>query len=217
VRLSDLATIRDTFRDQERRTRFGGRPAAVVRVFRIGDQTPLSVSRATSEVLETMRRELPPKVSLTIWNDTSEMFAERMQLLMRNGLIGLALVLIIIGVFLDPRLALWVTVGIPISFLGAVFVMAGWGISINMISIFAFIVVLGIVVDDAIVVAEAAHDRHRDGATAMDSAVDGVREMRAPVTFAVLTSIAAFVPQLFVPGTFGKFFIGSSTFHVGCS
>ncbi len=207
LRLGEIATVRETFRETDRWTRFNGQQAARVRVYRVGDQTPLSVSDAVDEVLRDLRDRLPPTVELTRWNDSSEMFRSRVGLLVRNGILGLALVLVVLGVFLDLRLALWVTLGIPISFLGAVFAMSAFGISINMISLFAFILVLGIVVDDAIVVAEAAFEHHRRGCEPLSAAIAGTRSVALPVVFAVLTSVVAFVPLLLVPGTFGKFFI----------
>ncbi len=207
LRLGEIATVREGFRETDRATSFNGRPAARVRVYRVGDQTPLSVAEAVDAVLRDLRERLPAAVELTRWNDSSEMFRSRIGLLVRNGMLGLVLVLVILGLFLDLRLALWVTVGIPISFLGAVFAMAAFGISINMISLFAFILVLGIVVDDAIVVAEAAFEHRRRGYEPLSAAIAGTRSVALPVVFAVLTSVAAFVPLLLVPGTFGKFFI----------
>jgi len=141
-----------------------------------------------------------------VWNDQSVIYEDRIGLLMRNAAQGLGLVLLLLGLFLKPRLAFWVTMGIPISFLGVFLVMPALDVSINMISLFSFILVLGIVVDDAIVVGEAAFHREEGATSQLSSAVLGAREVRTPVIFAVTTTILVFVPMLGVPGVTGEFF-----------
>jgi multidrug efflux pump subunit AcrB len=206
VRLGDIATIDDSFRDTDQETYCNGKPAAMISVFRIGDETPIEVSDAVKEYIQDHEKDLPVGIQMTVWNDRSDMYRQRVDLLMRNAFTGLALVLLCLGLFLEIRLAFWVTLGIPISFLGAVLFMPSADVSINMISLFAFIVTLGIVVDDAIVVGEAVYKRKRDGLPAMRAAVVGVQDVAVPVVFSVLTTIVAFSPLLFVPGTMGKFF-----------
>ncbi len=206
VMLSDIATIDDSFADTDQEAQYNGKPAAMVRVYRIGDQTPISVSDAVLAYIDEHEDELPPGVKLAVWNDRSEMYRARVDLLMRNAYMGLALVLLCLGLFLEIRLAFWVTMGIPISFLGAVIFLPGWDVSINMISLFAFIVTLGIVVDDAIVVGEAIYKRRQDGLPLAKAAVVGAHDVATPVVFSVLTTIVAFSPLLFVPGVMGKFF-----------
>ena len=147
---------------------------------------------------------MPEGVRLTAWSDTSTDLRDRVDLLTRNGLTGFILVVIGLALFLRMRLAFWVSLGIPISFLGAMALMPALDVSINMLSLFAFVVVLGIVVDDAIVVGENIHthqDRHGEG---LRGAIEGAQEMAVPVTFAILTTIAAFMPLIASPGTFGK-------------
>ncbi|MCA9621924.1 MAG: efflux RND transporter permease subunit, partial [Myxococcales bacterium] len=151
VKLRDIATIKDAFQDRDQFSYFNGKRAAMVDVYRVGDQTPIGVSDLVYQYIEENEKSFPPGVSMAVWNDRSEMYRQRVDLLMRNAYMGLALVLLCLGLFLEIRLAFWVTLGIPISFLGALIFLPTWDISINMISLFAFIVTLGIVVDDAIV------------------------------------------------------------------
>lgn len=206
VKLSDIAVVDDSFADTDQEAHYNGKPAAMVKVFRIGDQTPITVSDAVHQYIEDHEKDLPPGVGLAIWNDRSEMYRARVDLLMRNAYMGLALVLLCLGLFLEIRLAFWVTMGIPISFLGALLFLPAWDVSINMISLFAFIVTLGIVVDDAIVVGEAVYKRRQEGLSHARAAVVGAHDVAKPVVFSVLTTIVAFSPLLFVPGMMGKFF-----------
>ena len=207
VRLSDIATIRDGFEDTDNETRFNGKPAIRINVYRIGDQTPTDVATAAKTYIASRQDDLPQGVGLALWDDRSEILEERMDLLLRNAALGLVLVFVVLGMFLELRLAFWVMLGIPISFMGALLLMPIFGVSINMISLFAFIVVLGIVVDDAIVVGENIYHNRTIGMPRVRAAIEGVKQVSMPVVFAVLTSVAAFVPLLFVPGTMGKVFI----------
>ncbi len=206
VLLSDVATVDDSFAETDQAAQYNGKPSAMVKVFRIGDQTPITVSDAVRRYVDDNEGSLPPGVKLAVWNDRSEMYRARVDLLRRNALMGLALVLLCLGLFLEIRLAFWVTMGIPISFLGALLFLPAWDISINMISLFAFIVTLGIVVDDAIVVGEAIYKRRQEGLNMARAAVVGAHDVAKPVVFSVLTTIVAFSPLLFVPGVMGKFF-----------
>lgn len=206
VRLGDVATIRDGFSETDQKAFYQGKRAVMVKVFRVGDQTPLGISDAVKEYTASGKSALPPGVELAVWGDFSEFYRDRIDLLMRNAAFGLFLVIFILGLFLEIRLAFWVTLGIPISFLGSMLFLPAFDASINMISLFAFIVTLGIVVDDAIVVGEAIHKRRAEGASPLEAAVGGVREVAFPVSFAILTTLVAFAPMLFVPGAPGKFF-----------
>ncbi|MEZ4271846.1 MAG: efflux RND transporter permease subunit [Myxococcota bacterium] len=206
IRVGDIATVNDGFADTDFQALFDGKPAAMVQVYRVGEQTPIDVAAATHEYLATAQAALPPGIKLAVWGDSSEMYSDRVDLLVRNGYFGLALVLLTLGLFLEARLAFWVTMGIPISFIGAFFFMKGLDVSINMISLFAFIITLGIVVDDAIVVGEAIYHRRGPKVSFLQAAIGGVREVAVPVTFSVLTTVIAFTPLLFIPGTSGKFF-----------
>lgn len=203
--LGELGTVVDGFRDEPQQAYFNGKLAARVRVYRTGDQTPLEVSRAVREYLERTEPQ-SGVLRFASWNDRAEIYWDRIGLLLKNGAMGLTLVLLILGLFLEPRLAFWVTLGMVISFMGAFLAMAAFDVSINMISLFAFILALGIVVDDAIVVGESVYYQRRGQGGSLEASVRGAREVAMPVTFAVLTTVTAFFPLLMVSGVIGKFF-----------
>ncbi len=204
VYLSDVAAVIDSFEDTDTTTRFDGRPAALVQVFRVGTEGALDVADGTKRYLEALRADLPSGVSVATWDDDSIILRQRIGLLLRNARLGLVLVFIFLMLFLNLRLAIWTTLGMLISFLGGFWLIPHFDVTVNMISLFAFIVVLGIVVDDAIVVGENIHEYLERGMKPIDAAVRGVREMAVPVTFAILTTVAAFAPLLFVSGRMGK-------------
>lgn len=205
LRLADIAVVRDTFEETDTAATFDGKPAAMVRIFRVGEQKPTEIAALVEKYVEEKSTALPPTVKLATWNDTSELFESRMNLLLKNAAIGLVLVFLILGLFLEIRLALWVMLGIPISFFGTLFLMPALGVSINMISLFAFILALGIVVDDAIVVGENIYDQRQLGRPYLPAAITGTQEVGIPVIFSILTTVAAFLPLVFVSGTMGKF------------
>ncbi len=204
LRLGEIATIRDTYSETDVLALFNGQRAAKIQVYRVGDETPISVTDAVRAFVERIGPDLPDGISLALVNDRSQLFRDRVDLLMRNAAMGLVLVVLVLGLFLELKLALWVTLGIPISFLGAMMLLPSTGVSINMISLFAFILVLGIVVDDAIVVGDAIYEWQRKGMAPLEAAIRGVREVAKPVTFSVTTTMVAFLPLLFVPGFSGK-------------
>lgn len=206
LRVSDVARIEDGFKELDQSSYFNGQRAVMVNVYRVGDQTPIEVAAAVHEYADTLEGELPPGVSAATWNDSSEVYEDRIDLLARNAKVGLMLVLLILGLFLEPKLAFWVTLGIPISFAGSLLFLPAADVSINMISLFAFIVTLGMVVDDAIVVGESIYHRRSSGMGHLRAAIEGVREVATPVTFSIITTCVAFSPMLFVPGVSGKFF-----------
>jgi multidrug efflux pump subunit AcrB len=206
VRLESIASIREGFEDTTRQSYYNGKPSVGIFIYRVGNQTPQSVSAATHQFVEEFSQQLPQGVQLEIYSDRSSYYQERMHLLLRNGVIGLCLVLLSLGLFLEPRLAFWASMGIPISIFGSFIILLLLGGSINMVSMFAFIITLGIIVDDAVIVGENIfyhRQRSNDGFLA---SITGAREMAVPVFVAVLTNIIAFVPLLFVPGSTGKFF-----------
>ncbi len=202
--LGDLGTVRDTFEQTDEAGRYNGQPAAMLKVYRIGNQKPIEIADAVIAFAEAKQIELPASIRLATWNNSSEIFESRMNLLTKNAVLGLTLVIIILGLFLELRLALWVMLGIPISFFGTLFVMPWLGVSINMVSLFAFILALGIVVDDAIVVGENIFEHRQRGKTFIEAAIQGTTEVAVPITFAILTTVAAFMPLLFVSGMMGK-------------
>jgi multidrug efflux pump subunit AcrB len=203
VRLGDVARVTDGFEDADLVTRFDGNPAVLVEVYRSGDERVLDIVEQVRGYVESLA--LPAGVSVDIWNDESKLLKSRFELLVKNGLIGLLLVILALGLFLNTRLAFWVSAGILVSFLGTFIVMSLAGVTVNLISLVAFILALGIVVDDAIVIGENIFAEQERGLPPLDAAVKGVRRMARPVVFAVLTTIAAFAPLLFVPGMIGKF------------
>jgi len=205
VRLGDVATVKDDFAETDLSARFDGMPAAMIKVSRVGKQKPTEISRIVLDYVEKRRAELPSSVHIASWNDTSEMFKSRRDLLQRNAKIGLVLVFLILGLFLEIRLALWVMLGIPISFCGALFFMPAVDVSINMITMFAFIMALGIVVDDAIVVGENVYDHRQLGKPYPLAAEEGTVQVGRAVVFSILTTVAAFAPLLFTGGMIGKF------------
>ena len=214
VHLRDIARVRDALVDEPRDMIYNGEPAVGIRVYRIGDQTPMSVSDAAREVLAEVERALPPGVHISIRDDDSLIFKERLSLLLKNGFLGLLLVFVVLGAFLELRLAFWVTLGIPTSFLGALLFLSALDISVNMVSMFAFIIALGIVVDDAIIAGENIHEWRRLGYSNLEAAIAGARQVAVPLTFAILTNIVAFIPLMELPGFMGKIF-GIIPFVVG--
>ena len=208
VRLADVAVVRDDLDDTaDGRAWFDGQPAIGLEVFRIGEQTPTGVSQAVQAALEDIRVSLPGPIELRVLADDSKVYQQRLDLMLKNAFLGLILVFALMSLFMEAKLAFWVTMGIPIAFLGAMLLMPASGISINMIAMFAFIISLGIVVDDAVVVGENIYEYRERGYTLLDAAIAGARELAVPVSFSVLTNIVAFLPLMFVPGTMGKLFI----------
>ncbi len=206
VALGDIAKITDGFEDSDKDDYFNGEHAVRVKVYRVGEQTPKGVSAEVHKVIDSIRPTLPAGVTLTVWNDRSVYLDERIDLLTRNIELGLILVMVLLGCFLQIRLAFWVMMGIPISFLGSFVFLPSFGTSINMISLFAFIMALGMVVDDAIVVGENVFEMRQRGVSFVKSSIIGAKQVAIPVTFSILTNIIAFAPLLFVPGTMGKIF-----------
>jgi len=206
VLLEDIAVIKDGFEETTVSSSYNGKPAVMLDVYRVGDQTPISVSDAARRIVEEVNETLPQGLRVDLRNDRSDIYRQRLGLLMKNGFIGLALVFILLALFLEPRLAFWVSLGIPVSFLGSLFLLNISDVSINMVSMFAFIVTLGIVVDDAIIMGENIYYHQQRGKSWSKAAVTGAREMAMPITFAILTNMVAFIPMLFVPGFMGKIF-----------
>jgi multidrug efflux pump subunit AcrB len=204
LRLGEVATVVDGFEDTDQLTRFDSEPALLVQVFRVGDQDALTIADAVNGYVEEAQLRIPEGIRLTTWNDASRVLRGRRDLLVKNGLTGLALVVIGLALFLRFRLSFWVAMGLVISFLGTFWVMPALDVTINVISLFAFILVLGIVVDDAIVVGENIYTHQHRSGQGLKGAIQGTHEVSVPVVFAVLTSVAAFLPLLNVAGATGK-------------
>jgi multidrug efflux pump subunit AcrB len=206
VTLEEIATIRDDFEESDIAAHYNGERAVRIDVLRVGDETPSEVSAAVREVVEELNQRLPPTVRAAVWEDISEFLDDRIHLLVKNAAIGLILVLILLGLSLDIRLAFWVTMGIPTSICGALLFFPAVDLSINMVSLFAMIITIGIVVDDAVIVGENIYHMRSQGKSFLEAGIAGARRMAVPVTFSILTNIAAFTPMLFIPGITGKVF-----------
>lgn len=205
LHLKDVAKIVDGYEDTHQYSLFEGKPAVRLTAYRVGNETPLKVAAAVHEYAKKLRTE-HPNIGIAVWKDDSKILRGRIDLLLNNAVMGLLMVLLILALFLDIRLAFWVSLGIPVSFLGAFVLLGTIDLSINMITLFAFIVTLGMVVDDAIVVGERTYFYRGQGHSPIRAAVLAAREMAKPITFAILTTVAAFGPMLFVPGVMGKIF-----------
>jgi len=202
--LGDVAHVVDGFAETDQSARFSGEPAVGIRVYRVGDQSALDIAAKVKAYTQEAQHRMPAGVTLTAWNDFSRILQGRMDLMIRNARNGYILVFIILALFLKFRLAFWVSLGIPISFLGAFWLMPMAGVTINLISLFAFIVVLGIVVDDAIIVGENIFKHREQGDVGPEGSARGAISVATPVIFGVLTTIAAFLPLLYVSGMMGK-------------
>ncbi len=205
VTLDQIATISDGFEEVETASYLDSQCATMVSVYRTGDQGVLKVTGATKEYVKKMKNHMPPGLTITTWNDRSSIYRGRMVLLGKNGLAGLVLVFCTLALALELRLAFWVTVGLVIAFLGSFWILHFFGVSLNMISMFAFIVTLGLVVDDAIVVGENIYAHREMGLSPLEASKQGTAEVGNPVILAVLTTVVAFLPLAFVNGVMGQF------------
>lgn len=206
IRLSDVATVIDGFEETPVRTRFNGNQAAFLDVYRIGDQSAIEVAEQVKKYIEDKQLSLPNGYELTYWDDDSQIVKNRISTLTTSALQGGFLVLLLLTLFLRPAIAFWVFIGIPVSFMGAFIVMPWFGISLNVMSLFGFILVLGIVVDDAIVTGENIYTHLKNADSSEDAVIRGTQEVATPVTFGILTTVAAFLPLAFIEGNRGALF-----------
>jgi multidrug efflux pump subunit AcrB len=204
VTLGQIATLKDGFEDVDISANFQGKAAAMIHVYRVADQNALTVAKTVKDYIENVRPTLPEGVDITFYSDRSRILKSRLELLLRNLAIGLGLVVLLLGLVMNLRLAFWVTLGIPISFAFGLMLLPQLDVSINMISVFAFIMVLGIVVDDAIIIGENIYRKQEQGYGPFKAAVEGALEVGRPVIFAVLTTMVAFWPLLLAGGRTGK-------------
>ncbi len=201
--VGDLGTVRDEFEDTDAISRINGRPGMVISVDRTSSEDLLAM--ADDVRTYTASRALPPGYEMTVWMDQSVDVRDRLRMLVRNGIQGLILVFLVLTIFLEMRLAFWVALGIPISILGAGAVMFYLGHTLNMLSMFAFLMALGIVVDDAIVIGENIYEHRQRGRRFVEAAVAGTYEVLPSVMASVGTTVIAFIPLLYVSGVMGKF------------
>ena len=203
VRVGDIGNVVDGFADSTSIHRIDGKPALVINIARTSDEDLFTVVDTVKEYIEST--SLPPGYRLKIWSDVSVDVGDRISLLTRNGLQGLLLVFLVLAIFLELRLAFWVAMGIPISILAAGFILLMTGQTLNMLSMFAFLMALGIVVDDAIVIGENIYHKRQEGMGPVTAAVEGTCEVLPSVCASVTTTIIAFAPLMFITGVLGKF------------
>ena len=204
IRLGDIATIHDSFELDEEKILFNGQRAALLQVNKAKTEDTLRVFDAVEAFIEREQQLAPPEIKFTLTNDSSTVVRERLQILTSNGVQGLVLVFLVMWLFFQLRFAFWVAMGLPISFLGGIFIMSLLGQSINMISMVALLITLGLLMDDAIVIAENIATHLRKGKSAFHAAVDGTIQVMPGVVSSFLTSVAVFAPLAFLSGNIGK-------------
>ena len=207
--LSDVATVNDGFVEQQDFAKFDNKNTSSIMVQSTGDQNDLQIAAEVKKYVAQKNTEMPHGAKLTIWGDSSYYLSARLNMMFTNLLEGALLVFITLALFLRIKIAFWVMMGIPISFLGAFILMpmmGEWAVTINLISLFAFIMVLGIVVDDAIVIGESVYSEIQEHGHSTDNIIRGAQKVSMPATFGVLTTIAAFAPLLFIDATFAAIF-----------
>ena len=206
IEIGDIAVVKDAFQEGFLRAKFDGERSVAVTVYRVGQEDTITSANSVKKYIEEKRVQLPPGISLTVWIDESIALDRRISALTKNAYAGLALVLLILTLFLRFKVAIWVAAGIPIAILGAIWMFPLVGINISSLTVLAFILVLGIVVDDAIVVGERIFSHETIQKNHREAAIAGTAEVITPVVFGVLTTIAAFLPILLIAGSMGDFF-----------
>ncbi|TXS94016.1 efflux RND transporter permease subunit [Parahaliea maris] len=206
IRIADIARVSDGFEEESLKTAFNGSPAAFVKVYRVGDQSALDVATKVKKYLAERRSSLPVGMHLDFWDDDSTILRSRLGTMLESGIEGAVLVILLLALFLRPAIGFWVFIGIPVSFLGGIIVMGMTGTSLNVMSAMGFIIALGLVVDDAIVTGENVYTHLRESESGLQAAIRGTQEVATPVTFGVLTTIAAFLPIAFIEGRMGAMF-----------
>lgn len=216
LKVKDVAQVVDGFEDTDQLLRFDGKPAALIRVSRVGEQDIIDITKTVRSYLDQAAERMPQGVKLTVWNDGSTILRDRLDTLMSSAKQGFLMVLILLALFLRPRLAFWVSAGVPVAFLGALALAGNLGLSIDAISLFGFILVLGILVDDAVVVGENVYANQLKTGDMLEGAIQGTQQVSVPVIFGVLTTITAFMPLMLGPGTMGQIFGVIATVVICC-
>jgi multidrug efflux pump subunit AcrB len=206
LRLGDIATVNDGFEEQAILNRFNGKTAMEIEVYSVGLQSAIDVADKVKDYIETKSSNLPETIHLDFWRDRSQIVKNRLSTLVNNAIQGGILVMLLLTLFLRPKVAIWIVIGIPVSFMGAIALMPFFGITINIVSLFAFILVLGIVVDDAIVTGENIYTHMQKHGNGQRAAIEGTQEVATPVTFGVLTTVVAFIPLALIEGARSGFF-----------
>ncbi len=202
INLGKVATVKDGFEEGQKLIRFNGKPCMLIEALRLNDENALKIANAVKEYQATAHERFPEGITLHIWDDSSVELEGRLGTLLWSLAQGCLLVLITLGLFLRPSIALWVTIGIPVAFAGGFILMPHFGITANVMSLFGFIIVVGIIVDDAIVTAENVYTKLQDGMERLEAATLGTKEVATPVTFGVITTIVAFAPLMFIDGSY---------------
>ena len=205
VLLGEIATVLDGFEEGDKVIEFNGKPALFVEVMGAENESAIDISNKVHEYVRTASTRFPDGVHLYVWDDESVRIRGRLTTLTWSLLQGGVLVLAILGLFLHPQLAFWIMLGIPVSFAGGVLLMPFFGVTANMTSIFGFMLVLGLVVDDAIVTGENIYSKSKTGMDPLEASIRGTQEVAVPVTFGVLTTVVAFLPILYFEGWWGDF------------
>ena len=205
--LGEIAEIDDGFTDDTLVTLYNDQRAVVLNIYAVGEQNVLDIATEVKAFVAKEKEKLPASVSIEAFRDFSFYLKGRLGMLIENGIIGLVLVFLVLTLFLRPSLAFFVMLGIPVSFFGAFIVMPFFDVSINLASLFGFILVLGIVVDDAIVVGESVFSKFKKEGSSVENSIQGTHDVAIPVTYSVITTMVAFVPILLLPGFLGKFFV----------
>lgn len=200
IYIKDIANVIDGYVLQQVETEYNGKPAITVEAYRVGKQSTIEVAQKVLQFIDEYQLQLPAGLKLGTYASTAEVVEQRLSTLLSSALYGGLLVLILLSLFLRPSVAFWVGLGIPISFLGGLALMPVLGLTLNMLTMFAFLLVLGIVVDDAIVTGENIYRHQRNGMSPADAALHGTKEVAIPVTFGVVTTMVAFSPLLMVEG-----------------
>ena len=204
LRISDIADVNEQWEDTPNATFYNDQRAVLINVDKTIDEDIIDISKKVHAYIGIFQKK-HPEVSIIVVNDATDHLRKRIDLLVSNGILGFVLVVLMLSMFLNGYLSFWVAVGIPISFAGMFIVAYLSGITINVLSLMGMIIVIGILVDDAIVVAESIYQKHEAGLSPLKAAVEGLSEVIAPVFTAVATTIIAFLPFFFFLGTFGRF------------
>jgi multidrug efflux pump subunit AcrB len=201
--LGDIAKITDGFEEVRFYSMFNGKPSIGISVSAVGDQNQIDISNEVTDYVEKRAKTLPAGISIESWGNSTTYLSESINIMVSNMAMGILLVLIVLGIFLRLQLAFWVMLGMPIAFLGAFALLPLADGSLNLLSLFGFILVLGIVVDDAIIIGESVQTATEREGHSLDTVIRGAKRVAIPATFGVLTTVATFVPFMTVPGGFG--------------
>lgn len=214
--LSDVATVTDGFVERSGYGRFDGRPSTTLQVVAGGQQNEIQTAKDVKAYLARKSESLPDGVKMETWIDLPQYLDGRLKMMNSNMISGAILVFLVLSLFLRMKVAFWVIIGLPVTFLGALWLMPTWPVTINTLSLFGFIIVIGIVVDDAIIIGESVYTKIRADGQTLDNVIHGAHKVAIPATFGVLTTIAAFMPMMMISGPAGSFFQAMSFVIILC-